>query len=505
MADYPGAQKLGALFGGGGDFLIAEAEQEGRLRTAQTEKAMEEARTKRLERTSLEAQERELQGIEQSLADAGVKHAGLIARIMRMGRGNADQQMNALLGGQEFNLREGVADVATPPEQRHRNLQAIQGIPSADVDAIGTGMFTDLTAADQTPQLTALGTSMVGENEATEESTRQLGLLREDQRLHPERYKSANTAAVAPGGVKVPSKYMVNPNFDPMQPVSTENPPVIPIPGTDADPNFRKPMGVRERQVVARIVNAGLNTSADLSNIMRMPSGVDSGVLGTGVAAFPGISVLDATAGHLKYKLSDPEVRDFTRILGGLTNQMATLEGMGMAATESMRNAYSALALRPGDTIEDKMMALALIRQTTENGLQTISDVNPLPRDLQDSVNSMLQQLQQAVPFTPQDVIELKYGGDESKTLRGQAEAHAKAKGKDLKGATNTRAVQPDQDDTVGQEDVPLEQVLVESGFGKYNAQGQVVDSRGWIFMRSADGSPAWVKPDRTDFEPIAE
>jgi hypothetical protein len=488
VADFQGSRKIGYLLFGGKRQLEAEAYEEGRMRTAQTEKALAEARLKQLERTSLEAQERAWQGYEQALADAGDENAPLIAIMSRAGGGNASQLMQARLGAQEHDLRKGVADTGTEPEQRHRNLQAIEGKPSPDVAAIGTGMFADLTAADQTPQATALGESMIDENAASAASTEQLGLLREDQRLNPARYQSGGAAA---GGIKPGAHYMLNPNFDPAQPPSEANQPVMPIPGGKEDPNTRGKMGVRERQVVARVLNAAANNAADLSNIVEMPSGASSGVLGSGMFAEQGIGIMDAVVSQMKQKLSPEEVDNYNAMLGGLTSSMVTLERMGMQGTSGLAEEFGALVFRPDDTIERKMLKLALIRQSTENAVETVKAVNPLPPDSVAFADATMEAVRRAVPYTPRDVIELQrlQQADPQATLRSV-----------IKSQHGIEANQGGAPADASGGDIT--EILLEQG-AKYNAQGQLVDDRGWHLEQDGDDY-AWVNPERTDFEPIA-
>lgn len=491
MAD--GFEKLGALLGGGLTGVRENAYKEGRLHSARTEQALASARKSQLEATTLGEQERQIAEMEDMAADSGDPLGLMVAQAVRAGGGNAHQIMQAQLAGQEYGFRKGVADVGTGNEQRHRNLQALEGKPSSNFIEMGAGEVVDATAPQQAVSLTPLGETMAAENRASEFASNEMGLLRQrTPRL------GSTGAGTSPDGVKAPSGYMLNPDFDPSQPESSTNPRLRALLGGPADPNTQKPLGVRERQVISRVVNAGMNTAADLANIMRLPTGVSTGFLGTGLAATPGSSVMEATAGMLKYKLADSEVRDYQRILAGLTNQMQTMESMGMAGTESMREAYNALSLRPLDTVEDKLMALALIRQTTENGLRTVMSVSPLPDVTRDEVLRMLTVIAESVPFTPEDVIDLKLDASGSMTL-AQAAAPMRAKLDAAAGAAPGAAPQAAAGPS-------MEQLVLEAGGATMDPQtGRIVREDGFVlYGPDAQGNYAFVGPNG-EIEEVAQ
>lgn len=496
MADTSGFAKLGVLLGGGAAGVRENAYEEGRLHTAKTEDALANARKHQLEATALQAQENEFETLENTLADQGVKDAPIIGAIMRAGRGNSSQLGDALLKGQEYGNRDVLSDPLADPAAQFAAGQGVKGEVLNPLQPVGPGGFTNLRTPGDELSTTPLGTSMIGENDAS-------AALSTDKRENPARYFNP-TSASNPN--KPPSGFVPNPNYNPDLPMSDENQ-LWTATGTGGpqDPTFKKPLGVRERQVVARVMTAGLNTAADLSNIMRLPSGVSTGFLGTGMAASPGSSVLDATSSQMKYKLTPSEVRDLQRILGGLTNQMSTLETMGMAGTENMRSQYDSLSLRTLDTVEDKMMTLALIRQTTENGLETILNLNPLPPDSRAQVERTLASLRASIPFTPQDVMAIKYGEDPTLSLGGAAKASAAAH-PEVQARMDAANAQP----VAGAEGAPeagesIEAiVLKQPGVKMDPATGNIVREDGFILM--IDGTDAaWVNPnDQSQIEPVA-
>jgi hypothetical protein len=404
MPEYSGANKIGFLLGGGAKQMKQQAFEEGRLNTARTEDALATARIKQLEATAKAEQERQFQSIGDEIARAGGTDAALRVAIMKAGRGNADQLQNAMLGFQEQDFRTTLGDPESDPETAFAAGQGVQGKVLSPYDMVGANDYTDLRSGATDLLQTPTGAAGTKKNEAQ-------AALYDERRTNPQRFLAPTGGA---GGVKPPSGFMLNPDFDEAAPEGETNTRLRAITGGPQDPNTPGKLGVRERQVVARVTNAAFNTANDLENLMSIPSSASTGFLGTGVGAAPGVSVLDATAGQLKYALAPDEVRDYQRILAGLSRQMLALEAMGMAGTEAMAESYDALMFRKYDTIEDKMMALALMRQTTENGLRTLITINPLSATSKRELASTMQRMAAAVPFTVEDVLALRYGKRET-------------------------------------------------------------------------------------------
>ena len=478
MPDYSGLEGIGFLLGGGAKQIKAEAYEEGRLHTAKTEDALAAARIKQIEAKAKAEQERQIEQIGDMIAKSGHPDAALHAAIMMGGRGNSQQMQNARLGFQEQDFRTTLGDPDAELVDQFAAGQGVQGKVLPKIESVGTGSAINLL--DETPELAAtpVGKSTIRSNEA-------LAQLRDERRINPQRFLSTGRST-GPHG-KPPSGFIDNPNYDQTQPVSDANP--VWIRGT------QQSSGVRERQVVARVLNAAANNAADLANIVEMPSGADAGVLGSGMFANQGIGILDAVISDMKMKLSDDEIDNYNAMLGGLTSSMVTLERMGMQGTEGLAEEFGALVFRPGDTLERKMLKLALIRQSTENAVETVISVNPMDAEAKTFARNLLSKVQEAVPYTPRDVILLqrKQKGQPTATLRGViAETHGIESNQPTGAAPAATGA-------------PMEQIILERGLGVPDEQGNIVDDRDWILTRDAQGNYAWVSPDGADFEEVAQ
>jgi hypothetical protein len=58
------------------------------------------------------------------------------------------------------------------------------------------------------------------------------------------------------------------------------------------------------------------------------------------------------------------------------------------------------------------------VRQTVENGLQTVLGTSPLPDDARVHVESLISGVQDSVPFLPSDVLALMQSKNPSATIR---------------------------------------------------------------------------------------
>jgi hypothetical protein len=326
------------------------------------------------------------------------------ARLMAgLIQGESGTDFNAGMGGvlkqQEFTNRETLGDPNAPLGDQFASGQGVQGRVLPRYETMGTGMYTDVTKPDLGVQASTLGEAMIGSDNA-------LTNLRNVQAGDPD--YSTVSGGGGPGGVKPETGYMANPNFDPSQPASSENPMVVPVPGGSKDPNTGAPLGTRERQVVNRVINAALNTATDLETINAMEAGSDQGFLGTGLGASPGISVMDAIAGDMKRTIASDEVIKYNAILGGFSKQLLTMEQMGMQGAAGLAAQYDTLAFTPQDTIETKMFKLAGVKQIVENATETILATPNMPDAMRAVAQNALDTVRKAVPYTRQDVIDLQ-------------------------------------------------------------------------------------------------
>lgn len=523
MADYNGAKKLGFLLFGGADAMRAEAMEQGRLRTAQTETAIENARLKRLERVSAEAQETELQGLENEAAKAGMKNPALFSRLVRAGRGNSQQMTEAALNMQEFGNRDILGDADADPLDQFAAGQGVQGKVLSPLEMVGAGNFINVESGKLDLGTTPLGTSMIGENEATEEASRQLGLLREDQRINPTRYDSGSGEAKIRDalGNPVQAGFMPNPNYDPAQMADTEtNPLVVPISGGGQDPNAAGKLGVRERAMVGSVLNAAQNTVGDIGSIMSLDVGVDAGFFGQGAMA-PGSTLMDVVGGNLRRELNPESSNAYNAILGNLSNQLGRIEQMGYQVPQGLAEKFDALVLTDSDNVYTKMIKMSQMRQSVESAMDTLVNLNALPATAKTQAIQLRDDIRAVVPFTTRDVIALARPENEGKTLAqvmqemGGGKIPTDKKGvvvtpSDQRRATTAPTPQPGAEGDAPADGSDIPALVVANGGGQYNAQGKVVDGRGWILRSSPepDGSRSWafVNPQNpAEWEPVAQ
>jgi len=399
--------------------------QEGRLRTAQTENALGMARQRQLQNITLEDVAKQKELFAAGLARSGQDPNGVLSATVLGGMGSDfNSGTSGLLNLQQRDFRNTAADPTTNALARTRALGAVAGRPYSDLEAVGQGGVTNITADQPTVMSTPLGESLIGGNQAQARASDAMANLRDEQRLNPEAFRSASSAGASSGagggtgGIKPPSGYMANPNFNPDLPVSAENTPVTYIPGGPADPNKFQPQGAREAAFFNRIVAAGNATMQDLQNIMELNTGASIGVFGTGIAASPGTTIMEATGGNLRLLVSPEEVRQYDTMLGGMNRALTIIEGQGLQGSNTLAASYDNLTLRPQDTLQNKMMKLAQIKQTVSAGLEPHL-INPrVPQIQKDGLQYIIDGLEKAVPFTVRDVIALQREGKPGQTLR---------------------------------------------------------------------------------------
>lgn len=413
---------LGTLMGGDN----SEAYQEGRLYSARTEDALNRARKTRLEAMALDAAEKRKAAMREQAAkngDTDMLHmmdmieTGLSPDYANYGQGRLREQ--------EYGFRKDLASMETPQDQRFRLGDAIQGKVQNPFQTVGSGQYVDLRAEEPDLLTHDLGASMELENEASAAASNAHADLYTEQRINPERFRSPSTAAGDPyGGAygKLESGMMVNPDFDPSMPATSENRPFIPQPGGSKDPDTVKPLGTRERSIVATALSAATNTTSDLRNLSKLPVSVDIGWFGSG-ANTPSAPLWELAGGHIRRKLSTPEDKRYQTLLGNLGQQLAILEGMGRIPPMGVQARFDNLAFQPTDTVYDRMLKMASMRQTTENALNVALGLGALPPESAAQARRMITDVQDAVPYTVEDVLNFaaEAEANPNKTLRDVA------------------------------------------------------------------------------------
>jgi hypothetical protein len=201
------------------------------------------------------------------------------------------------------------------------------------------------------------------------------------------------------------------------------------------------------------------------------------------------VNIFTATAGNLKRTISSDEVIRYNSILGGFSNQLRTLEAMGLAGSQGMAAQYDSLAFTPQDTVSSKMFKLAQVRQSVENAVSTITALNPnMPDDAKQWSKQIQAGIARAVPYTRDDVTAFEAASRNNPMLtlkdtiaQRKLAAPARAPGAASRpGAPSPVAAAPTQ---------PL----------------APRNDKGWELLEDADGNLAYVSPDGTQIEEVVQ
>jgi hypothetical protein len=459
-----GWETLGSVLGGGVD--KTGAYETGRLRTAQTENALIQARNRQLEGVSLEAKNKARTEAEDVLVKSGrsPEEARLLATIMN-GEMGADYKAGTegLLNTQEQGFRDTLGNPEAPLGEQFAAGQGVQGKVLNPYDTVGAGGYADLRNPDAGVQNTPLGESMIAENDATTN-------LRNVQAGDPD-YSTVSGGGTVGGPGKPPAGFVANPTFDPAKPVGEGN-----YAFTDA----RSPvMGAREAVFFNRIVGGAKNAQQTIENIVKLPVGASAGVLGIG--SKPGDSMWKAGVDTLRNTVSEQTVQTYNTMIAGLDANLAQIEGHGLATSDSFRGQYDRLALREGDTEFTRLRKLAEMAQTIESGLDPYLNNPRIPPQQRQYIQEVIAAVRRTIPFTHGDVAALETApgvvtlGDliRNKGL-DQPAAPAAPRAAPAPGAAAKAPLPPRND-------------------------------KGWELLEDAEGNLAYVSPDGTQIEEVAQ
>ena len=476
-----GWAQLGSELFGGPD---PTAYDSGRLYTAQTEGALAKAEAARLDAIAKSEVEKRRGQIQEALAANGAtpEQAMLGDTIIGGGFGS---DYNAFTSGQlhsqEQQFRSTLADPNADPMTQFAAGQSIKGEVLNPYAQVGDS-FVDLRApvapgAPAPLQRTALTDAKIGAENALAY-----------QRRHPELNPSGAAESMLDPyngafGKPQPGE-MANPNFDPALPASLDNRPFVPRPGSTLDPAVGGTWGTRERMMLSSVLHSALEAGQRLNTIMDMPSGANSGMLGTGIGGHRGVGILSAIADNMRWAISPDEVNQYNTLMMGQARNLANLENYGRTAPSQAQidSIYQALALRPDgtETVEGKMMKMADFRNTVENALHTFIAMNPRMKGTgaMQLVDDTLKGIRQSVPFTMDDVNRL--------TTEQQKNPRATL-GDVMKRRMLTQPVRPGQN--------AGGQPPAQTGTATARPDLPLRDENGWELMEDGDGNLAYVSP----------
>ena len=165
-------------------------------------------------------------------------------------------------------------------------------------------------------------------------------------------------------------------------------------------------MGSRESTYFQRMVGSANQAIADINNVVALPVGATTGILGVGSS--PGKSIFDSAKSTLLNKVASQDVQDYNSILPGLDRNLASIETAGLVPSGTFSESFGKLAMREGDTELTKLAKLAQMRQIIEKGLEPSLANGRISADQKTFVQKLIGDIQTAVPFTRNDVISLR-------------------------------------------------------------------------------------------------
>jgi len=156
---------------------------------------------------------------------------------------------------------------------------------------------------------------------------------------------------------------------------------------------------------VMRILNSAKGATSEIANIVSLPIESSSGWFG---GRSQGPSLLSATKEVLANTVTSQEAQDFNTSMIGMSRHLATLETGGMQTNEALVKKFEGLALKEGDTQWTKMRKLGTMRQDAQNAIESLMTSPLVGKKQIEFAQSLVKDLQAAVPWTPNDVTRLQ-------------------------------------------------------------------------------------------------
>jgi len=226
MAGESGWGALGEMLGGSGHATYEKAYNEGRYRSAQTEDALMQARINQAKAVDQELSTKQKTELLANPANLMNPDPNTLANLLVGGLGSDYNQASTGMKTQQgIRLTDQVANVGTPAEQRLRDLQALEGKPSADLVNVGANDYVNLADDLQVPDVLPSAEAEIAAKAANEGSTPAIKNFEYGNALPPEQRAGftpyvRNDVVVQAGGVpvntgfggKAPAAAVVDPN-----------------------------------------------------------------------------------------------------------------------------------------------------------------------------------------------------------------------------------------------------------------------------------------------------
>jgi len=164
-----------------------------------------------------------------------------------------------------------------------------------------------------------------------------------------------------------------------------------------------------------RIIASGNEIAAALHNITDLPVGTNAGFLGSGQPN--GHGILDATAAALKNELNSDQVKTYNTMWTGISRNLGTLETSGLATTGSLIASIDKLSIVPGDNGYNVQRKLAEVRQIVDAALEPKLADPTVPPTQKQFIQSVMDKVADAVPYTHQDLTAYRKAVDRNPTL----------------------------------------------------------------------------------------
>ena len=368
-------------------------------------------------------------------------------------------------------FQETLADELAPQARRFAAGEALQKRVLPRMEVTGD-VYENLMDPAAGLALTPAGQSNAAVDEATVR-------LRNAQAQDPYRQAGSGGASRDPRG-NAPSGYKWNPNFNPALPEGPDNLELVPYTGGPADRDFGGgPLGSIERRFIGRVAAAAENTIDDLEYFMSMSPTASVGRFGGSAGMKTEATLLGALMYQAKYQMTSVEENEYNAALGGFSEQLRTLESQGVRGAASIANQFDAMRFEPKDSTETRMVKMARVRQTVENGLAPNLANSSLPTRERQYLQGILDRIAKTIPFTPLDVNEWRRAKrtNPNATLGevvGQRVSEAT-------GASTSSGTAPPAPPASG---------------AKPGANFPMTNSRGWRKMKDAEGNYAYVGPN---------
>jgi len=173
--------------------------------------------------------------------------------------------------------------------------------------------------------------------------------------------------------------------------------------------------------VVQRAVNALGGVASAVEALGQLPSGTTTGVLGN-------LQTKDGMFNFMRNaatrEMSSSESKAIETLFTGITRNLAAIEASG-AATGLVGLATQIEKLRPvaGDKAVDVALKMADIRRIATENIQPLIDSGLMPKQQAEVARKLTKRIEQAIPYTTQEVVDAAYGGKGKQTISEAGQA----------------------------------------------------------------------------------